>query len=307
MLHKKVFLCICCLLASAFLPSCNEKEKKDERPSFKEFEGIKYVEVRREFNTGFSFSEQGFQQKPEWTLYFLPGDSVKIYSPFEKRYIEYPIYYDHAQVINFAREWLRVIHVSKDSMTLQLLRVKSKKVVKELSTVYMRYYSEDYIKNVLHENPDRMRRPTKKDTAYVLKLISKANKKPLQADSLFAARIPVILKSTIPEIKVSRTVSDKDNPDYSPSDEYLYPEYDILIEKAYKDFAFNFSVMVDEKGRLTVGNFAVADKEFEQTRRKVLQGIIDVYLQRFLEVSPGTTLNIPHATELMLHVKGTID
>jgi len=289
------------------LLSCNPSGSKNEKPSFKSVEGIKFIEVRREFDTGFSFSKQGFQQVPEWTLYFLPGDSVKIYSPFEKRYIFYPIYYDHGNVINFAREWLRLIHVNKDSLVLQLLQVQSKEVKKDLSNVYMRFYSENYINNVLHANPDSLRKPTKADTLYIKRLIQRANAHPLVSDSLFSARNPVIFESRIKEIRVSKTEIPKDDINYSASNEYLNPEYTISIRKAYKDFAYSFLALVDDKGKITVGKFAVLEKEFEEPRRKVLQGIIDVYLQRFLDITPGKTLGIPHATEVMITVTGTKD
>lgn len=291
---------------TAFM-SCNPSGSKNEKPSFKSVEGIKFIEIRREFDTGFSFSKQGFQQVPEWTLYFLPGDSVKIYSPFEKRYIFYPIYYDHGKVLNFAREWLRLIHVNKDSLVLQLLQVQSKEVKKDLSNVYMRFYSENYINNVLHANPDSLRKPTKADTFYIKRLIERANAHPAVSDSLFSARNPVKFESRIKEIAVSKIETPKDDLNYSASDEYLNPEYTISIHKAYKDFAYSFLAFVDDKGKITVGKFAVLEKEFEEPRRKVLQGIIDVYLQRFLTVTPGKTLGIPHATEVMINVTGTKD
>ena len=289
------------------LSCCNQTQPKLQRQSFKSFEGIKFIEVRREFDTGYSFSKQGFQQIPEWTLSFLPGDSVKIYSPFEKRYIFYPIYYDHGQVMNFAREWLRLIHIDKDSLVLQLLRVQSKVVNKDLSTVYMRFYSENYIKNVLHADPDSMRKPNRRDTMYIHRLIKRANAIPLVADSLFAARNSVELKRLVKEVTAERSVLDKEDLNYSVSNEYLYPEFDIHIKKAYKDFAQSFTVLVDANGEMTVGSFAVMEKEFEAPRRKVLQGILDVYFERYLHITPGRTLGIPHATEITLHVRGTRD
>jgi len=46
------------------------------------------------------------------------------------------------------------------------------------------------------------------------------------------------------------------------------------------------------------------EKDFEASKRKVYQGVLDVYLQKSLSISPGSTLGIPHATEVMLHMKG---
>lgn len=305
---KNFHLCsLFAILVVLIFTCCNQSQPKLQRQSFKSVEGIKFIEVRREFDTGYSFSKQGFQQIPEWTLCFLPGDSVKIYSPFEKKYIFYPIYYDHGQVMNFAREWLRLIHLDKDSLVLQLLRVQSKVVNKKLSTVYMRFYSENYIKNVLHADPDSLRKPNRRDSMYIRQLVKRANLYPLMADSLFAAKNPVEFKSKVKEVTAERSVLDKEDLNYSVSNEYLYPEFDIHINKSYKDFVHNFTVLVDVNGEMTVGNFAVIEKEFEAPRRKVLQGILDLYLERYLNITPGKTLGIPHATEIMLHVKGTVE
>ena len=54
---------------------------------------------------------------------------------------------------------------------------------------------------------------------------------------------------------------------------------------------------------MSVGKF-ITSPEFEESRKKVLQGIIDVYLQNWMEIKPGTTLGMPHSTLIMLHVKG---
>jgi hypothetical protein len=293
------------------LGACNESSNKSkpalEPPYFKAVEGINFIEVRREFDTGLSFSREGFQQKPEWNLYFLPGDSVKIYSPFKKRYIYYPIYNDYAGKINFAREWLRLIHVSRDSLVLQLLRVQSQKVNRELSTVYMRFYSEAYIKNELKTNAELLKRPRRNDTLYVKHLIKRADLNAKTPDSILSATEPVELKSKVKEVTVFKRKLKKGDINYSPSDEYLYPEYDVVIHKAYKDFAYSFTVLVDTAGKMTVGRFAFIEPDFEAPQRKIRQSVTDVYLQRFLVIIPGSTLGIPHTTEIMLNVKGIKD
>ncbi len=295
------------LAVNACSNSSNKSKPTLKSPYFKAVEGIKFIEVRREFDTGLSFSNQGFQQKPEWNLYFLPGDSVKIYSPFEKKYIYYPIYNDYAGKMNFAREWLRLIHVSKDSLVLQLLRVQSQKVNRELSTVYMRFYSEDYIKNHLKTDAALLKRPKRKDTLYVRHLIERANLNAKTPDSILSATQPVELKSKVKEITVIKRKLKKGDINYSPSDEYLYPEYNVVIHKAYKDFAYSFTSLVDTTGKMTVGRFACIEPDFEAPQRKIRQAVTDVYLQRFLVIKPGSTLGIPHTTEIMLNVKGIKD
>ena len=179
-----------------------------------------------------------------WVLYFTAEDSIKIFSPKENRFIHYPIYYDHGAVFNFAREWFRVIDVSKDSLVFQLLEVQARVVSQEMSNVYMTFYSEDYLKNVLQAHPDSLKRPTREDTLFIRSRAILANKNP---DSIFAARNPVVLKSMNPAIEVEKVPVIPDPiSGVNPSDEYLLPEYNITINKAYKDFNYPISVRVDE-------------------------------------------------------------
>ena len=289
------------------LYSCSPREQSaaDTRPTFKDILGMQYVEVDRYFDNGLSFNEQGYQLEPSWKLYFLSDDSVKIFHPQQEVYFNYPIHHDHDSVFNIARHWTRLKEINKDSIVLQLLSVEEKKISKELSNAYMKFYSHAYLeRNKL--NADSLRIPAKDDTAFIRKKSDRANASPEKRDFAFAARIPVILTSRVPEIEVTKLEVEDDPHDLmhkSPSDEYLYPEYRISIDKAYKDFSHSFSVLVDDKGKMRLAKF-VTSPEFEESRRRVLEGIIEVYLQRFLEVVPGTTLGIPHTSEITLHVKG---
>lgn len=278
---------------------CSDKK---ERPSFAGVLNVKFIEVRREFDKGYEFNEYGFQQEPEWVLSFMSEDSVKIYSPFEKKFLHYKIYHDHDSVFNMAREWLRLKHVDRDSLIFQLLEVKEKKVNRERSNVLMKFYSEAYLKKS-GQDPAVLQRPKRRDTLYVKSLIAKANRYPDEPDSALAARQPVTLISRSPaiEVKRSHTVADPMNP--SRAEEYLNPEYFITIRGAYKDFTHNFSVMVDENGKMHLGRFLV-DEEFRESRTRVLKGIIDVYLQKYLKIIPGSTLGIPHTSEIMIYLKG---
>src|SRR5690606_37484042 len=89
----------------------------------------------------------------------------------------------------------------------------------------------------------------------------------------------------------------------SSADTYLKPEYSININMAYKDFSHTFTALVDQHGKLQVDTFWTS-AEFTASRRKVLEGIVDVYLQRFLKVIPGSTLGLPHTSQITLYVKG---
>lgn len=304
--HIKFTSALFIILTVLVFTSCNRTETKNERPSFKPVLGMQFIEVRREFDNGLAFNQYGFQQEPAWKLYFLSEDSVMIYSPFEKKYYHYPIYHDHDSVFNIAREWLRLKYLNKDSLTFQLLSVDRKEISRERSNVTMKFYSHRYLFDVLKKDPVQLRRPNHTDTLFIKSLVSRANRNPSNPDSAFAARQPVQLISTIKEIKVT-----KEGLQYDPynllnissADTYMKPEYSISISKAYKDFSYTFTALVDQYGKLHVDTF-LTSPEFTVSRRKVLEGIVNVYLQRFLKVIPGQTLGLPHTSQITLYVKG---
>src|SRR5687768_10630376 len=75
-----------------------------ERPSLKEIVGIKFVEVRRTFDTGLSFNQEGFQVYPERRFYLLSEDSIRTWSPDRDRYYNFKINFDHDSVFNMHEE-----------------------------------------------------------------------------------------------------------------------------------------------------------------------------------------------------------
>lgn len=295
--------CLPMLVALMVVQACNNKKK--EKPSFKAVLGMQYIEADRYFLNGLSFNEQGYELEPSWKMHLLSDDSLMIYHPQAKVFYNYPIYHDHDSVFNIARHWMRVKHVSKDSLIFQLLSVEEKVISHEFSNAYMKFYSYDYIHK--HRiNVDSLRKPRAADTLFIRAKSLIANRNPATKDFVFAARQPVQLHSRVNEITVTKK---KENPDpldilhVSPADEYLYPEFNIEIHKAYKDFNYSFKAFVDIHGRIHLGNFMVSE-EFRDSRKKVLEGIIQVYLERFLLIRPGSTLGIPHASEITLNVKG---
>ena len=44
--------------------------------------------------------------------------------------------------------------------------------------------------------------------------------------------------------------------------------------------------------------------EYKATYEKVMKGIADGYLQRYLKITPGNTLGIAHTSSILLNVKG---
>jgi hypothetical protein len=286
--------------------SCGHISKISEEPppTFKEIKEIKYTEVKRRFNNGLSFTDQGFQLEPEWNIYFNADDSVRIYSPEKKQYMTYRIFHSHKALFQFAREWFRVKHVSKDSLIFQVMELQSRAVMEDLSNITMTLYSDNYIKNVLKTTADKLKNPSKEDSLFIKYRAIQANS---DLDSAFAARNPVklISKSKISSVEKIMPGLDPYLGHVNRSEEYLYPEYLIKIKKAYQDFQYSFSVIVDHNGRMHFKQFLVAvEPEFMETKTKVAKGIIDIYLRNTLEITPGNTLGFPHSSVINLHVVG---
>ena len=306
---RKIFIQTLLLLVCAtYIMSCTQsssKDKNDEKHTFFEtIAGIDFYETRRAFDNGLSFDTTGFQQEPIWHIQFTPNDSVLIHSLEGDSMLHYAIYHDRDSIFHFGREWFRVIEIARDSMMLQRLAVQNLRVKEARSNVYMKFYSSQFIKNNLRKSIEELRKPTSQDTAFVQHMINKTNSNATNLDSLFAARNPVQLESIHPSLKVKEhALSDGEGISRTAAYQYMYPEFDIEIKNAYKDFYHSFSVFVDEKGKMTVAKF-VTSPEFEDSRRKVLQGIIDVYFENYMKITPGSTLGIPHNTLIMLYVKG---
>ncbi|WP_316840966.1 hypothetical protein [Pedobacter gandavensis] len=298
------------LVAISIFLSCNAESNQERRNrarelSFDTIKGIKYHEVKRRFSTGLSFNEMGFQQEPSWIIQFKSNDSIMAYSPQKKRMQTFFLQYDHGDVYNFAKEWFRIKKISKDSVLMQRLQVTKREIAKDIrSDVNITYYSEDYIQNVLKTTPEALQKPTKADTLYIQKLTAASNQKPADVKLAFAGRQPVVFQSLSDMIKVEKlSVVDRINGKTEAYD-YLFPEYRIDIFKAYEDFGYDFSAIVDAKGKMYLGKFRVSDPENYEPRKKTLEAIINVYLQNLLKIKPGTTLGIPHSSEVNLRISG---
>eukprot|EP01133_Synstelium_polycarpum_P011295 gene11295-13177_t len=304
---------ICCILSVIFaLSGCNNgsadqqtKRQVKTRLSFSAVKGIKYHEIKRRFSNGLSFDSIGFQQEPSWIIQFVSNDSILAYSPEKKRMLGFHLHYDHGDVYNFAKEWFRIKSSSTDSIIMQRLQVNKKEIANDIrSDVNLTFYSENYIKDHLKSSPAELQKPTKRDTAFIKGLAERANKYPFQRDSVFAARQPVELRPSSDLVSVEKLSSVDILGGKTQAYDYLYPSFRIVLKKAYKDFGYTFTVLVDEKGKMSLGTFSGEIPEFHEVRKKVLQGIISVYLQNLLKIKPGTTLGIAHASEITVTVKG---
>ena len=282
-----------------------KKKKELKRLDFSPIVGIKYHEVTRRFSNGLSFSDIGFQQEPSWIIQFASNDTVKAWSPQKQIMQSFYLMYDHGDVYNFAGECFRIKEFSKDSIRMQRLHLSKQVIAKDIrSDVYMTYYSEHYLNNIIKKKPEELRTPTAADTAFIKKLVARADRNPKNADSAFAGRIPVqfIPKSKIISVEKLNTVDRLLG--RTESYDYLFPEYRIKIKNAYQDFAYAFTAVVDKNGKIYLDKFRDDMPEYHEQRKKVLEGIINVYLQNLLTVRPGTTLGLPHASQITLNVSG---
>jgi hypothetical protein len=294
---------ILCLI-SCGNPKNEEKEKPAGRLDFNKIKGITFYEGKRRFSSGLSFNEMGFQQEPSWEIRFKSNDTIEVYSPDFKKMFPFYITYDHGDVYNFAKNYFRIKKISKDSLEFQRLHVSRKEIANDMmSDVHMTLYTREVIEKKMKTSLEVLQRPTAKDSAYVRNLTARANRNPANADSAFAARIPVIFSPQSNMI----TVEKKDNSDpingitmYN----YMFPSYRIVISKAYKDFGYEFSAVVDAGGKIHLGEFGNVVPEHKAARKKTLEAIINVYLHNLLKITPGTTLGIPHPSQVNLVVVG---
>ncbi|HVS91193.1 MAG TPA: hypothetical protein VHE59_04115 [Mucilaginibacter sp.] len=296
--------CLLLFLVSAiFISSCNRFSKRGL--PFGSVKGIHFTEVRRAFSNGLVFDKQGYQLEPGWKLYFISDDSAQVFSPKMQRYYGFHVYFDHDSIFNVADSWLKLRRISSDSLVFQAQRVENRLILDEDegSNVFMTFYSDDYIRRKGTDKVARMGVPSRNDTLFIQKRSALANK---IMDSAFSARVPAELKSNSPLVDVEK-VKGESTPlnKVDPSVNYMYPEFNITIHKAYEEFEYSFSVFVDNKGGLHFGRTDIPySGEFRKTYENVMKGIIDGYLKRYVDVTPGTTLGIAHASYIYLDVRG---
>jgi hypothetical protein len=300
----KTYCCLLLVLISVLDISCNQYHPKKSLP-FSTVAGTHFTEVQRVFDNGLKFDKQGYQLEPSWDLYFLSDDSALVLSPKTKKYYGFHVYFDHDSIFNMVDTWFKVKKIAKDSLVFQALRVENKIILDEDegSKVVLAFYSDRYIKSHPAVNIQKMGMPGVKDTLFIK---SRANLANNNMDSAFAAREPVILKSktsriTVEKVKNVSTPLEK----IDPSDDYLAPEYNITIHKAYEAFAYSFYVFVDDKGKMNFRNSTVPlMPEFKAAYEQVMKNIVNGYLQHYLEITPGNTLGIAHTSYILLNVTG---
>ncbi|QHS55579.1 hypothetical protein GWR56_08500 [Mucilaginibacter sp. 14171R-50] len=289
-----------------FFTGCGPKKKEKFKISFKDVEGITFLEVSRKQNNGLSFNEYGFHLVPDWRLQFVSADSAALYSPVKKQFFNFPLALGTDSVFNIAHAFLKMKTMSKDSLVFALLETDGDSMNLNKSRVTMKLYSEDFIKNKLHTDVALLQRPGKQDTVFIRSLVNKAN---ADIKKAFAASQPVQLISKNPNVTVdkNKAVPSLLDNKYSTDDDYLNPVYNIVINKAYQDFDYSFEAVVDSAGVWHYSKPLVVflgDKKAEANFIKVSTAIMNTYLKLFLTTIPGETLGMKHASIISVNVKG---
>ncbi|WPU95438.1 hypothetical protein SNE25_07870 [Mucilaginibacter sabulilitoris] len=272
--------------------------------SFKSIEGISYTEINRRQKNGLSFSEYGYQLEPQWKVNFVSDDSVSIYSPGKKRFLNFPLTRGYDSVFNTARTWLKVKKMSKDSLVLEMLKAQNDSVDIRGAGIYMTFYADNYVKNVLRSDIITLRHASRKDSLFIKSLVTKANSDLKKA---FAARQPVAFISKSPSVNVEKWKAEGNLlNNFDTSDDYFNPTFNITINKAYANFYYSFSVYVDEKGQMYYGEPLIAflGESLRESYIHESQDVMNSYLKYYLQVIPGKTLNMPHTSLINIHVEG---
>lgn len=304
--HIKYLSAALLLITVIAYSGCKDPGRAKEKHliSFKAFNGIDYSEVARRQKNGLSFNEYGYQLEPQWKMKFVSDDSVSIFSPTKNTFINFPLTRGYDSIFNAARSWLKIKKMSKDSIVMEILQAKGDSIDINGSKVYMLFYADNYVKDVLHTDTSILRHPSRKDTLFVKGLAAKANSNIAKA---FSARQPVQLISRSSQITVKQKVTKPDiTNNFDSSDDYLDPNFDIIINKAYKDFYYSFEICVDDKGQMHYVRplIAFSDKDFKDTYIRLSQGIMKSYLQYYFKIVPGSTLGFAHASTISVHVEG---
>lgn len=298
----------CCLLLSLVLFSACNSGTNSSNPQVEDFKfekvkGIRYTEVRRRFSNGLSFNAEGFMQKPSWIIEVAAEDTMMAWSPQKNRMQKFYLQYDHGNLYNFAEEWFKVKHISNDSLVFQRVQVNNKIIAKDFrSDVNMTFYAQNYIKNKLKTIAAQLQKPTKADTAFIRKRSAIVN---ANSDSSFAATDPVIFTPKSKIVTVKKTEEQRDKlSGRTEAYNYMFPEYRIDIDRAYRDFVYRFTAVVDFKGNIHVKTLNGVLPEDMERKIKVVQGISDIYIRNLFKVTPGTTLGIPHNSQISIGVVG---
>lgn len=292
-------------LGSAFFLSCGDTKKEEEEwvPDFTSIKDIEYVEVKRRFSNGLSFDSSGFQLEPHWMLSFKSNDTIAAWSTDHLAWYNFPILHDHGAVFNMVHDFFRVKSIHRDSIVLQRLEVKNREIQHGyLSDVNMTFYSRDYIFNKLKSSPLTLQKPTSKDTLFIKNLTEGIDPE-TGKNYVFAARDIVQFKPINSNIKVLN-IQKEEIGRRKLSSSYMFPRFNIEIDNAHKDFIYLFNAIVHKNGKIEVTSTVGAMSGQEEIRKKLVQGLVDVYVNNYIRIIPGSTLGFYHPSKVEILLEG---
>ncbi|WP_214070889.1 hypothetical protein [Mucilaginibacter sp. dw_454] len=283
--------------------ACKLDDPIQNKISFEKVKGINYTEVRRSFDSGLIFNKDGYQLATIWRVMFFSDTAANVYNPDKKIFLKFNVTLDHDSIFNISGTWLKAMHVSKDSLVFQVLKVEGKTVYYVKSNVYMTLYADKYIADK-HTTVEELRKPLKRDSAYIIKRTAAIDLKP---DSFFAARQPVKFISTTTRATVVKETVDADAMNkWDNSEEYMFPEYTVRINKAYENFSYSIWATVDTQGQIRYQkSMTYVFPEFVKSTDHTIRAILDGYIKAYFKVIPGTTLGIVHNSAIALNIIGT--
>jgi hypothetical protein len=277
-----------------------DKPTDRNRISFKSVAGINYIEVKRRFGDGLSVSKYGYGLTPSWKLSFYSDDSAKVFSPDANAFLGFHVTLDHDSLFHVARSWFRAKKITKDSLVVQVMKVQSKVIYLDKSQVFLTFYSDKYIRDVLHTVPQALMGKTRNDTLFIKHRVAEVNTNP---DSGFiATNSPVFISrtplATVKKIEVKASVMNN-------YDNYDLPKYDITIKNKYKNFSYpELVVVVDYKGKI---NYLYSMWALSPGGDETIKVIMDNYVKTYFNITPGNTFGINHNSYAFINLKGVLD
>ena len=290
-----------CILFLTVTAACKYDKPTDRnRISFKSVVGVNYIEVKRRFGDGLSVSKYGYGLTPSWKMSFYSDDSAKVFSPDANAFLGFHVTLDHDSLFHVARSWFRAKKITKDSLVVQVMKVQSKVIYLDKSQVFLTFYSDKYIRDVLHTVPQALMDKTRRDTLFIKQRTAEVNANPDSAfiatnSPVFTSRTPL---ATVKKIEVKASVMNN-------YDNYDLPKYDITIKNKYKNFNYpELVVVIDYKGKI---NYLYSMWTLPDGGNETIKVILDNYVKTYFNITPGNTFGINHNSYAFINLKGIKD
>ena len=274
-----------------------DKPTERNRITFKNVAGINYIEVKRKFGDGLSISKYGYGLRPSWKMSFYSDDSAKVFSPDSNAFLGFHVTLDHDSLFHVARTWFRAKKITKDSIVAQVMKVQSKVIYLDKSQVFLTFYSDKYIRDVLHTVPEALTGKSKADTLFIKNRAAEVN---ANADSAFIATNSPVFVSKTPLATVKKVEIKADV--MNNYDNYDLPKYNITIKNKSNNFNYpELVVVIDYKGKI---KYLYSMWELPPGGNETIKVILDNYVKTYFNITPGSTFGFHHNSYAYLNLKG---